>query len=175
MAKQDNKVQYVWASLRISLGLIFLWAFFDKLFGLGYATCRQETGEIIRGCSNAVIEGGSATTGFLKFGTSGPLSDFYQGLAGNSFIDGLFMAGLLGIGIALLLGIGMRIAVATGSLLMLMMWSASLPPENNPLIDDHIIYILVLAGLLLTNKNQVMGLGNWWSKTKLVKTYSWLE
>ena len=29
---------YVWGALRIVFGWIFLWAFLDKLFGLGFAT-----------------------------------------------------------------------------------------------------------------------------------------
>lgn len=175
MAKKSTNIDYVWASLRISLGFIFFWAFIDKMFGLGFTTCRQETGEIVRGCSAAVIEGGSATMGFLKFGTDGPFASFYQSLAGNGFIDFLFMSGLLGIGIALLLGIGMRIASVSGTILLLMMWSAVLPPEHHPVLDDHIIYILVLIGIYMSNATQVFGFGKQWSKTKLVKRYSWLQ
>lgn len=175
MAKKSTNIDYVWASLRISLGLIFFWAFIDKLFGLGFTTCRQETGEIVRGCSAAVIEGGSATMGFLKFGTSGPLASFYQSLAGNGFIDFLFMAGLLGIGVALILGIGMRIATISGMILLLMMWSAALPPEHHPFLDDHIIYSIALIGIYIANTTQVLGFGKKWSKTKLVKQYSWLQ
>ena len=57
------------------------------------------------------------------------------------------MLGLLGLGSALLLGIGMRIAAACGALLYLLMWTAVLPPETNPIVDDHIIGALVLIGL----------------------------
>jgi thiosulfate dehydrogenase [quinone] large subunit len=49
------------------------------------------------------------------------------------------MTGLLGIGAALTFGIGMRIAAGTGALLYLLMWSASLPLANNPVIDDHLL------------------------------------
>ena len=34
----EKKQEYILGLLRISIGLIFLWAFFDKLFGLGFAT-----------------------------------------------------------------------------------------------------------------------------------------
>ena len=30
--------RYAWFAARIGMGFIFLWAFVDKLFGLGYAT-----------------------------------------------------------------------------------------------------------------------------------------
>ncbi len=164
------------ALARISLGLIFLWAFFDKLIGLGFATCRDaKTDVVTQMCSKAWLEGGSPTLGFLKFGTKGPLADFYQSLAGNSLVDWLFMGGLLLIGTALVLGIGMRLATITGSLLLIMMWSAALPPDNNPILDDHIVYILLLLALGATNKQQVFGLRGWWVKQSIVKTYPVLE
>ena len=50
------------------------------------------------------------------------------------------MLGLLGIGVALILGIGMRVAAVAGALLLVLMWTAVLPPENNPFMDDHLIY-----------------------------------
>ena len=60
------------ALLRIGFGLTFLWAFFDKLFALGYATGRLEDGSVDRFGDAAWINGGSPTEGFLKFGADGP-------------------------------------------------------------------------------------------------------
>ena len=81
------------------------------------------------------------------------------------------MLGLLGIGTALILGIGMRIAVASGVALFLMMYLATFPPTNNPLLSDHIIYSVVLIGLLKVNDKQELGFGKQWKKSKLVKKY----
>jgi thiosulfate dehydrogenase (quinone) large subunit len=142
------------ALVRIALGFTFFWAFIDKVFGFGFATAPE----------NAWIAGGSPTFGFLNFGTAGPLAPLYQSLAGNPIIDVLFMFGLFGLGVALLLGIGMKIAAVGGPLLMLLMWSAHLSPANNPLIDDHIVYALIIPILALTESGKVWGLGNWWSK-----------
>lgn len=179
-ANKSNKSNYAWAALRIAIGLIFLWAFVDKMVGLGYATCRvtdpvakTETVNVL--CEKSVAKGGSPTTGFLKFGTDGPLADFYQDLAGNTVVDFLFMAGLLLIGLALISGIGVKVAAVTGSLLLMMMWSAVLPPANNPVLDDHIVYALVLIGIMLANKEQVWGLGKWWQKQNIVKNFPVLE
>ncbi len=36
--KSYGAAGYVWGIFRLGMGWIFLWAFFDKLFGLGYAT-----------------------------------------------------------------------------------------------------------------------------------------
>jgi len=153
------------ALLRVSLGWIFLWAFMDKLYGLGFATPAE----------NAWLNGASPTAGFLEFGTSGPFAGIFQSMAGSPAIDWLFMLGLLLIGAALILGIGMRIASYSGVLLMILMWLATLPPEHNPFMDDHIIYALILIGLTMSNAGDHYGLGKWWGDTKLVQKWKWLK
>lgn len=158
-------VDCLWAYLRISLGLIFLWAFFDKIFGLGFATASGKSW----------LDGVSPTLGFLKFGTTGPLSQLYKGLAGNLLVDWLFMFGLLGIGFSLIVGIGLRIAGYSGALLMLLLWSSMLPPKNHPFLDEHIIYSLVLLIVANGNMGKTLGLGNWWSEINLVKKYTFLK
>lgn len=169
--KKGTQADKMWGLTRISLGFIFLWAFIDKVFGLGFATCRAENGAVSTMCDAAWINGGSPTQGFLGFATQGPFADIYKGMAGNPLVDCLFMFGLLGLGITLILGIGMRIATFGGVLLMLLMWSAVLPPANNPIIDEHIVYALVLIGLLKVNKTQQLGFGQRWQASKLVKKY----
>jgi thiosulfate dehydrogenase [quinone] large subunit len=175
-SKEETQFSYMALGLaRISLGLIFLWAFFDKLLGLGFATCHNvKTDTISTVCSQAWVRGGSPTAGFLEHATKGPLADFYQALAGHTIVDWIFMAALLLIGVALLLGIAMRLAVVAGSLLLLMMWSAALPPANNPILDEHIVYVFLLLGLPASNTRQKLSLGVWWNKQKLVKRYPFL-
>ena len=170
LSSNEDKSLIAWALLRISLGSIFLWAFFDKLFGLGFATCRDaKTGAVATMCEKAWLNGGSPTDGFLKFAAKGPLENFYHSLVGNTLIEWLFMLGLLLIGASLVLGIATKIATLSGIVMMLMMWSATLLPENNPVVDDHIIYALVLFGILLNRNNQKWSLSNWWSKLPIVK------
>ena len=157
---------------RIGLGFVFLWAFFDKLFGLGFATCRSaETDAIDVLCGRAWLEGGSPTSGFLNFGTHGPFADFYQGLAGNTVVDWLFMLGLLGVGLGLTFGLAIRLAAVSGTLMMGMMYTAAWPPENHPFIDDHIIYALVLLGLWRIGADRVLGAGKWWATQAAVKRW----
>ena len=161
------------AVLRVAFGLTFLWAFFDKLFALGFHTGVNADGVTDRFGPAAWINGGSPTTGFLKFGVpeNSPFQGFFNGMAGQAWADWLFMAGLLGIGLALTLGIGMRIAAAAGALLYALMWAASLPLENNPVIDDHILGAITVAFLALANAGDTWGLGRWWSKTEVVERY----
>lgn len=164
-----GKASYIWGVGRILLGFYFLWAFVDKLIGLGFSTCRDRITEMVNiGCEQAWLYGGSPTTGYLG-SLDGTFASLFQPLVGSVFADWLFMAGLLGIGLALILGIGMKIATYTGSLLLFSMYIAALPLSTNPLIDSHIIYIVLLFGLLAVNGDQKLGLGRWWAKTPLVK------
>ena len=50
-APAKGAAAYMWAIARLSLGWIFLWAFLDKLFGLGHETPS----------ARAWIDGGSPT------------------------------------------------------------------------------------------------------------------
>ena len=84
------------------------------------------------------------------------------------------MTGLLAIGVALLLGIAMRPACIAGATMLMLMWTASLPPENNLFMDDHIIYALVLIGLAAVGAGKTLGLGKWWARTEVVQRYAWL-
>jgi thiosulfate dehydrogenase [quinone] large subunit len=152
------------AVLRIAFGLTFLWAFVDKLFGLGYATPEGK----------GWIDGGDPTAGFLG-NTDGPFADFYQSLVGDWWVTPLFMVGLAGIGLALTLGIGLRIAAVTGSLLYVLMWTAALPLETNPVLDDHILGAITLVVLALVAAGNVWGLGKWWSNLDIVRKYPWLR
>jgi thiosulfate dehydrogenase [quinone] large subunit len=158
------------AVLRIAFGLTFLWAFFDKLLALGYATGRDAQDHVDRFGDAAWINGGSPTEGFLKFGAKGPFDGFYHSIAGSAWADWLFMAGLLGIGIALTLGIGMRIAATAGALLYLMMWTVVLPPANNPVIDDHILGAISMVVLAATYAGDTWGFGRRWAQTHLVRS-----
>jgi thiosulfate dehydrogenase (quinone) large subunit len=175
-SRGDNKIRIIWGLLRMGLGLIFLWAFFDKLLGLGFSTCRDgETGIVTIMCEGAWLNGGSPTTGFLKFATSGPLAGFYQSLAGITMVDWIFMLGLLGIGIGLTFGIMVRISSLTGALIVFMMWSAVLPPEHHPFLDDHIIYLIVLVGFIFSNAGRNIGFGEKWEKLNIVRKYKFLR
>ncbi|MGF1662323.1 MAG: DoxX family protein [Kineosporiaceae bacterium] len=158
-------VSYLLAALRLSIGWIFLWAFLDKTFGLGYATPRE----------NAWIEGGSPTTGYLSNVPTGPFADFYNGLAGQAWVDWLFQIGLLAVGVAVILGIGLWVSAVAGGLLLLMMWSAVLPPENNPFMDDHIVYALVLFLLAAVGAGRFLGIGAAWERLALVQRAPWLK
>ena len=163
------------AITRVVVGFEFLWAFLDKTFGLGYATP----------AARAWINGGSPTKGFLSGVAVGPFEATFHTWAGATWVDWLFMAGLLGIGLALVFGIGLRISAVTGTLMMLLMWAAEWPlakltsagepsMSTNPIVDYHIIYALVLIALALTYAGHTWGLGKLWAKLPVVQRNRWL-
>jgi thiosulfate dehydrogenase [quinone] large subunit len=157
-------VDVMLALTRVSLGWIFLWAFLDKLFGLGHDTTSKQ----------AWIHGGSPTKGFLANGAKGPFTGFYHSIAGQTWTNYLFMIALAAIGTALILGIGMRITAGAGTALLLMMWSVVLPPDNNPFMDDHLIYAMTMILLAALNAGQSFGLGGAWARTGLVHDRKYL-
>ncbi len=109
--------RYVLAGIRIALGWVFLWAFLDKLFGLGHDTT----------AAKSWLNGGSPTKGFLG-SAKGPFAGFFHSIAGNGVVDVLFMAAMLALGAALVLGIGMRLTAGVGAFVTVLMWAAVLPP-----------------------------------------------
>jgi thiosulfate dehydrogenase [quinone] large subunit len=166
--------------LRIGYGLTFLWAFFDKLLALGFhtgAVTNPDTGARdsidFMAKDAAWLNGGSPTEGFLTFGVpaDNPFKDTFNSMAGQAWVDWLFMAGLLGIGLTLTFGFGMRIAAAAGATLYLLMYAASLPLENNPVLDDHLVGAIVVVVLALAYAGDTWGFGKMWAKTHLVRRF----
>jgi thiosulfate dehydrogenase [quinone] large subunit len=161
--------------LRLALGFEFLWAFLDKLFGLGYSTSS----------SHAWIHGGSPTHGFLAGANVGPFQGVFRWIAGVPGIDWLFMIGLLGIGLAFILGVAIRPAAISGALMLAFMWLAVWVPattaggqpsgSTNPIVDEHIVGIFgfILVGALATWG--AGALGRKWSELRIVKDHSWLR
>jgi thiosulfate dehydrogenase [quinone] large subunit len=156
------------AVTRLATGFIFLWAFLDKTFGLGYATPSER----------AWINGGTPSQGFLNGdAVVGPFKGFFQGIASPA-TDVLFMLGMLGVGLAVMLGIGLRVAAWSGSIIMVMMWMAEWPlveGSTNPLVDYHIVYALVLVVSAVCLAGDTWGLGRWWRELPLVRQQRWLR
>jgi thiosulfate dehydrogenase (quinone) large subunit len=174
-------LQRVFGLLRIAMGWTFLWAFLDKLFGLGFSTGRDvETGAIVFGGPDAWINGGSPTAGVLGFALKGPFDGFYQTITGftmgpagpeaAAWVDWVYMLSMLAIGVALILGVGTKLAALGGIVWMAIFYTATaIWPEHNPFLDDHVIEAIVLAGLFLANAGRYYGLGKAWQRLGFVK------
>ncbi|MBC8479862.1 MAG: hypothetical protein H8D44_00100 [Actinobacteria bacterium] len=165
MTKEYSLKNYFLALSRISLGWIFLWAFLDKTFGLGYTTTVEASW----------TNGGNPIYGYLTYGTSGPFAEMFQGFADSTICQWLFMMGLLGIGLSLILGIGLKVTAYAATLLLMLMYISALPfvteGSHNPLVDDHIVYAFFALYIGFTNEDHVMSLRKTWSKLGIVKKY----
>jgi thiosulfate dehydrogenase [quinone] large subunit len=167
---------YSFASLRLLTGVVVLWAFLDKTFGFGYATPSGK----------GWIDGGSPTKGFLGGVAAGPMESTFHSWAGDTWADWLFMAGLLGIGLALIGGIALRPAAVAGTVMMALMWVAEWPParhlsdgsasmSTNPFADYHLVYAVVLIALALAAAGDTLGVGKLWAKLPVVRDHGWLR
>lgn len=164
------------AILRIAVGAIFLWAFLDKAFGLQYATPSERSW----------INGGSPAGGYLGSVSLGPMESTYHTWAGEVWVDWLYMAGMLGLGVSLVAGIGLRVTALAGPLMMLFLWLGEFPPARhasdgsptmspNPLVDQHVIYAVVMVVLALCSADRVWGLGRLWARLPVISRYRWLQ
>lgn len=150
--------------LRVTIGWVFLFAFLDKNFGwfeyefegATYGTPKDKAWEF--GTSN-----NDPTWGFLNFGTQGKyFGEFIRdNVAGEQITIWLFMLGLLSVGVAMILGIMRKIAAISGATMMAFMWLVSLPLPNNPILDDHVIYAVVLLVLGFTDNHGVILVPQW--------------
>ncbi|MFE6427730.1 hypothetical protein ACPZ13_07615 [Streptomyces sp. IPPR8] len=166
----------VFASARVLMGFVFLWAFVDKTFGFGYATVSGK----------GWVDGGSPTEGFLGHVAVGPMESTFHSWAGAAWADWLFMLGLLGIGLALTAGVALRLAAFAGTVMMALMWVAEWPPakhlsdgsasmSTNPFADYHVVYAVVLVALAAVSAGNVFGLGRLWARLPVVRDHAWLR
>lgn len=177
--EEGIKGMWAWTALRLLLGWSFLWAFLDKMFGLGFATCRLEEGAIDFGCDAAMMSGGSPTYGFLNFATQGShTGSWFDWMAPTApdainFADVGFVAVLLMGGLALMLGVGTRIAAVGGAILMLFMFLAvDVWPENNPINSSHIIEMAAFLGIATVGAGR-FSIQKWFEKR--FTALSWIK
>ena len=167
---------HAFASLRLLTGFVFLWAFLDKTFGLGYATPSGK----------GWIDGGSPTKGFLSSVAAGPMESTFHDWAGAGWANWLFMLGLLAVGVALTAGVALRLAAVAGTAMMALMWLAEWPPakhlsdgspsmSSNPFVDYHLVYAAVLIALAVAGAGVTWGLGKLWATLPVVRDHTWLR
>ena len=140
---------------RLSMGWIFIWSGFDKLIT------------------------GFSSEGFLVNASKGPLKDIFVDMGTSQtaldVIDPLVIWGQILIGFSLILGLFTRVGAFFGALLMLMFYLPVLYPENNPFMDEHIIYIGILALLGALGAGRILGIDSYLEQTETVKKMPWLK
>jgi thiosulfate dehydrogenase [quinone] large subunit len=126
-----------------------------------------------------------SAAGFLQFAVpeGNPFIGLWQGFAGSPIIDGLVAWGLTLTGLGLVLGVLVRWNAFLGAVMLLFFWAASLygglsqglPLEHGWLIDDHIVYALLLFGLGAFGAGRILGIDTIIEGSGFVKRNPWLR
>ncbi|MFX0124993.1 MAG: hypothetical protein ACFFAE_15280 [Candidatus Hodarchaeota archaeon] len=151
--------QYLLGFLRIAYGFEFLWAFFDKLLGLGINTTPE----------NSFLAGGSPTEGYLLYVTNpnSPFAPIFNGpdavlLQLGILVDLAYMGMLLVGGVTLITGIGVRIGGFSTAMFFFSVWLSSIPPEFNPILEEHFLQMWILIFFAISSSGYWLGLGERW-------------
>lgn len=152
------------AVFRILMGLYCLWAFLDKMFGLGFQTPS----------GSGFIDGVSPSS-FVVYVTDGLFSDLYTSLAGNPFIDIILMTSLLALGVSLTLGITSKLGTIGIVAFLVVMFTLCIPPSNTPIFDDHLIMTVGMIAVYCLGGFEHISLEQRWKNTPMVKRFPILE
>jgi thiosulfate dehydrogenase [quinone] large subunit len=112
-----------------------------------------------------------------------PFGGMFVAMAGNPLIDMLNMWGLTLTGLGLILGALVRWNAFWGAVMMLFYWLAALqggllaglPLEHGWVVDDHLIYAVLLFGLGAFGAGRILGLDARIEKLSIVRNNSWLK
>lgn len=145
-----NKLEKKWlALLRIAMGWLMFYAGITK-----------------------VLDPEWTAAGYAK--SAKTFAGMYQWFAASGqigLIDFVNKWGLTLLGISLILGIGVRLSASLGAVLMLFYYFPVLEfpyaGEHSYVVDEHIIYTLVLAFLAAVRAGRHFGLEEWFGKTFL--------
>ena len=177
--RQSRALHKVLGALRLLIGFEFVWAFVDKMWGLGFATEKAD----------AWVNGGNPTAGALWFGLKGPFKGFYESITGASatfaadgtplklvpphtWINYVYMGAMLLIGLGLMTGVMTRLAAIGGIAWMTIFYTATaIWPDYNPFYDEHILAIVVLVAIIIANAGAYIGLGKVWQRYEAVKKH----
>lgn len=147
--------------LRVVMGWILLQGGLEKLFDPSWTAAGY--------LANAVPAGN-------------PFAAVFAGMAGNALVDGLVVWGLTLTGAALILGLFVRWSAFWAALMMILFWASSLqgglaqglPLEHGWVVDDHIVYALLLFGLGAFGAGRILGLDRRLEETAFVQRNRWL-
>lgn len=129
----QSMFSFTFFGLRLVIGFVFLYAGISKL-------------------------GDWSAAGYLA-GATGPLADWFQSLAGNGLVDALNVWGAILIGACLMLGLLARPASFFGIIMMILYYFSDFVGNTaHGLIDEHIIYSIVLLLFISGGVGHIFGL-----------------
>jgi thiosulfate dehydrogenase [quinone] large subunit len=122
--------------------------------------------------------------GFLNNVPAGnPFAGLFASMAGSGLIDALNMWGLTLTGLGLLLGALVRWNAFWGAVMMVLYWLAALrggllaglPVAHGWVIDDHLVYAVLLFGLGAFGAGRILGVDAYVEDTGVVQSNPWLR
>jgi len=161
----EHWVGYALVGLRLVMGWTLFQGGITKL--VTYLDGNPETNWTAAGfLANAIPEGN-------------PLTGLWTTMAGNPLIDQLVMWGLTLTGLGLLLGVLVRWCAFWGAVQMLFFWAAALqgglmqglPLAHGWVVDDHMVYAMLLFGLGAFGAGRILGVDRWLEDTEFVKNH----
>lgn len=160
-AYDERWVGYSVLGLRLVMGWVFLQAGLEKVFDPEWTAAGY--------LQNAVPEGN-------------PFGGAWASMAGSPVVDALVVWGLTLIGLCLVLGLLVRFSAFWGAVMMLFFWASSLQGgllaglrlEHGWVVDDHIVYAVLLFGLGAFGAGRILGLDHRLEETSLVQNNRWL-
>jgi thiosulfate dehydrogenase [quinone] large subunit len=123
--------------------------------------------------------------GFLQFAIpeGNPFVSLWGGFAGNALIDNLVQWGQILTGIGLIAGGLLRWNAFWAAVMMIFFWMTSwqgglgqgIPLEHGWVVDDHLIYAVLLWGLGAVGAGRILGADAVIEKWDVVKKNPWLK
>ena len=125
-----------------------------------------------------VLDPAWSASGYLTHVAEGnPFGGVWTAMAGDWLwlIDPLNQWGLTLVGLALLVGAFVRWSAFWGAVMMLFYWASSLPLAHAIVVDDHVVYAMLLFGLGAFGAGRILGLDEYLEKTSVVESNPWLR
>ncbi|MFC4448585.1 DoxX family protein [Halorussus aquaticus] len=126
-----------------------------------------------------VLDPSWSAKGFLLHGIpeANPFGGLWTALANDWLwlVDPLNQWGLTLVGLALLAGAFVRWSAFWGAVMMAFYWAASLPLSHALVVDDHVVYAMLLFGLGAFGAGRIFGLDQYLEDTEFVKRNGWLK
>lgn len=112
-------------------------------------------------------------SGYLANGVpdANPFAGVWIAMAGTPMVDVLVQWGLTLTGLGLIVGAPGRWNAFRGSFIMLVFRASSLPLEHAVVVDQHVVYVLVLASVATLGADRVAGPDRILESTALVERH----
>jgi thiosulfate dehydrogenase [quinone] large subunit len=153
----------------------------EKALGYAIVGLRIVMGWILfQGGITKVLDPTFTAAGFLTHLPEGnPFVGFFGSMAGNPVLDGLVAWGLTLTGVGLIAGALTRWCAFWGAVMMLFFWAASLtggiaqglPIAHGWVVDDHIVYAVLLFGLGAVGAGRILGVDGLLEKVQIVRDH----